>query len=236
MKDQYFGDIYDYFKYSLLRLLTRQGQLRTAVCWMLTPNDRRADGHRTQYLRESMEWSAFDPVVYRFLREHVIERNTRKIKALETSTILPSCRFYSEILGDEYSQRQEYLKEFLDFAWDANLVFFDPDTGMEVKSVPIGRKHSSKYLYWSEVSSSFSAGHSLFVYQHLPPKPRDPFIDELADRFIATTGARCVYSYHNRRVAFFLSYEVLLIDGLTFTYKNSTEKFISDCVGAGSRP
>jgi len=39
MKNQYFGDINDYRKYGLLRLLTDGGDIRTAVCWMLTPGD-----------------------------------------------------------------------------------------------------------------------------------------------------------------------------------------------------
>ena len=39
MKNQYFGDINDYRKYGLIRLLTGAGQLKTAVCWMLAPGD-----------------------------------------------------------------------------------------------------------------------------------------------------------------------------------------------------
>lgn len=39
MKNQYFGDINDYRKYGLIRLLTGAGKLKTTVCWMLTPDD-----------------------------------------------------------------------------------------------------------------------------------------------------------------------------------------------------
>ena len=35
MKNQYFGDINDYRKYGLLRILTNGGEVDTAVCWML---------------------------------------------------------------------------------------------------------------------------------------------------------------------------------------------------------
>jgi len=75
---------------------------------------------------------------------------------------------------------------------------------MEVKSVPFGREYSSKYLYWTEVENSFSAGHSLLVYQHLPPKPREPFIRDLTDRFRAVTGVSRVYSYRTQFAVFFL--------------------------------
>jgi hypothetical protein len=47
MKNQYFGDINDYHKYGLLRQLGKGGQLTTAVCWMLTPDDGRSDGGHT---------------------------------------------------------------------------------------------------------------------------------------------------------------------------------------------
>ena len=36
MKNQYFGDVNDYRKYGLLRLLGRAGKVKIGVCWMLT--------------------------------------------------------------------------------------------------------------------------------------------------------------------------------------------------------
>jgi hypothetical protein len=39
VRNQYFGDINDYRKYGLIRALTNHGELRTTVCWMLTPDD-----------------------------------------------------------------------------------------------------------------------------------------------------------------------------------------------------
>jgi hypothetical protein len=44
VKNQYFGDINDYRKYGLLRVLTNGGEIRTAICWMLTADDGRGDG------------------------------------------------------------------------------------------------------------------------------------------------------------------------------------------------
>jgi hypothetical protein len=39
MKNQYFGDINDYRKYGLLRMLHSTGDGRLLVAWMLTPDD-----------------------------------------------------------------------------------------------------------------------------------------------------------------------------------------------------
>ena len=39
MKNQYFGDINDYRKYGLLRILISGGGIKTIVCWVLRPDD-----------------------------------------------------------------------------------------------------------------------------------------------------------------------------------------------------
>jgi hypothetical protein len=60
MKNQYFGDVNDYRKYGLIRLLTGRGEISTAVCWMLTPDDDRTDGKFTDYLGSPEKWRRSD--------------------------------------------------------------------------------------------------------------------------------------------------------------------------------
>lgn len=204
MKNQYFGDINDYKKYGLIRQLTNFGKISSAVCWMLTPNDLRPDGHRIYYLLDPAKWRKFDPVVYDRLREQVIEHRKRSIHSIEDKSILPNCKFFSEIVPDDGNARIAFLSKFLEFAGNAKLIFSDPDNGMEIKSVPFGRKRCSKYLYFSEVEKGFAAGHSLLVYQHLPPRPRQLLIRDLAERFSAVTGVSRLYLYWTQFVVFFL--------------------------------
>ena len=47
MKNQYFGDITDYRKYGILRVLESAG-IKTGVCWMLTPPNNK-HGNLTHY-------------------------------------------------------------------------------------------------------------------------------------------------------------------------------------------
>jgi len=204
MKNQYFGDINDYKKYSLLRNLGDKGKISTVICWLLTLNDLKPDGHRIHYLKEPERWRQFDPAVYDFLYKQVIEHRIRRVDSLESNNILPNCRFYSEIVKDNPDSREEYLQRFLEHSHGADLIFFDPDNGIEVKSVPFGRKNSSKYLYWAEVEKAYNAGHSLLVYQHLPPKPREPFVRDLVNKFGAVTGVDCVCLFWTQFVVFFL--------------------------------
>ena len=204
MKNQYFGDIYDYIKYGLIRELSRQGKVSTAICWMLTPNDERRDGHRVSYLGDPERWRRYDPAVFDSLHSAVLELGERNIGVLENSGLLPNATFYSHLLTDRSDERRRYFDEFLRLSHGKELVFFDPDNGLEVKSVKYGQKGASRYLFLREVSKSFSAGHSLLVYQHMPPKPREPLIRDLTTGLMRETGSESVYVFRTPRVAFLL--------------------------------
>ena len=48
-----------------------------------------------------------------------------------------------------------------------DLVFFDPDNGIETKSVPRYSPKSGKYIFWDELKTFWDRGQSLVVYHHL---------------------------------------------------------------------
>ena len=147
MKNQYFGDINDYKKYSLLRILSGNGQIETVVCWVLTEDDSRTDGSKIRYLEQPEKWQNYDPTVYEYLRKQVLDKGIRNVSYIEQDDIIPNCRFYREVINDNVGSRENFFSGFLEFAKGADLVFFDPDNGIEVKSIPRGRKSSSKYVY-----------------------------------------------------------------------------------------
>jgi len=64
VKHQYFGDINDYRKYGLLRLLAKESGLRLGICWMLTPDDGRTDGGKISYLADPERWRNLDPELF----------------------------------------------------------------------------------------------------------------------------------------------------------------------------
>lgn len=204
MKNQYFGDINDYKKYSLLRLLGGNGKIETAVCWVLTEDDNGTDGRRIKYLEQPEIWQKYDPVVYEHLKKYVLDKGVRHVNIIERAKVIQNCRFYDEVIQDDTHQRDQYFDKFSEFAEGAGLVFFDPDNGLEVKSVPRGKKKSSKYIYWSEIEASYKAGHSILLYQHFPRKPRESFIRGLIQQFKALEGVRSITSYCTVHVAFLL--------------------------------
>jgi len=204
MKNQYFGDINDYRKYGLLRILTGWGEMSTAVCWMLTCGDGRSDGKFIKYLVQPEKWRCFDPDLYDKLRELVVAQGIRDVAKAEGAGIISSARFYNEILYDDGERRSRYFKSFRNAAQGCDLVFFDPDNGLEVKSKPFGRKGSSKYLYWDELDCTFSGGYSVLVYQHFPREKREHFIARIAKEIGEKIETLRVYSFRTARVVFFL--------------------------------
>jgi hypothetical protein len=203
MKNQYFGDINDYKKYGLLRLLGGNGQIKTVVCWALTEDDNGPDGRRIRYLKQP-KWQTYDPVIYEHLREYVLNKGIRSVNVIERSNVLPNCRFFNQYIKDDIKLRSNYFKQFFEFAKDADLVFFDPDNGLEVKSVPCGKRKSSKYIYWTEIEESYRSGYSLLLYQCFPRISRQLFIESLVRRFKELDGIESVFSYCTKHVAFLL--------------------------------
>lgn len=204
MKNQYFGDINDYKKYSLLRHLSGWGQLRTAVCWLLTHDDNGGDGNHINYLTQPDKWKVYDTTLFELLEQRVSKQGIKDIKVIEDSELILNCSFYSEIVDDDITLRQAYFSKFLEFVKDADLIFYDPDNGLEVKSIPMGTKKSSKYLYWSEVKATYESGHSILIYQHFPRTNRESYISDLVQHFRKTDGIKRVFWYKTRHVVFFL--------------------------------
>jgi hypothetical protein len=163
LKKRWFGDINDYYKYGLLRSMTKYTGLKIGVCWMLTHDDGR--NRDIKYLSQP-EMRRYDPKLYDFLRHHVIERKICDVAKVENPQILLGCRFHPGILEESAEARQRYFDDFRRLAQTCDLLFFDPDNGMEVKSYLYGHKNSSNYLYWREVKYFYNLEYSLFIFQY----------------------------------------------------------------------
>jgi hypothetical protein len=205
LKNQYFGDINDYRKYGLLRILTNYGEIKTAVCWMLTPDDGRGDGGRVGYLLQPAKWRDLDPPLFDHLAEVVLRRGSRNVAEIGNSGILPSCVFLSDTVPDDEKSREAYFQRLTDMTQGCDLVFFDPDNGIEVETKQVGRKGSSKYIYWHEIEQFWNARHSLLIYQHFPRVQRDFFIEAKARQLMERTGAPEVISFRTSHVVFLLA-------------------------------
>ena len=203
MKNQYFGDVNDYKKYGLLRGLSCDGAIKTFVCWMLTESDNRSDGNKTAYLENPGQWRHHDPDLFDSLAKSV--RNTKRdVKQAEHLGIIPRARYYPTLLYDDAESRTEYFQNMYTAADSSDLIFFDPDNGLEVKSTQKGKRGSSKYIYWDELSRSFELSYSLLVYQHFPRVPREQYLGSLKTELARRMGIHNPVFFQTSFVLFFL--------------------------------
>lgn len=172
---------------------------------MLTASDERTDGQFLSYLDRSEKWRGFDPDLFDHLFRCVRMKGERDVRLVEGGSVLPRTSFFARLLSDDVTERRRYFVEMLEDFRGLDLIFLDPDNGFEVLSKPRGRKDSSKYLYWDEASSVYSAGYSVLVYQHFVRESRDDFIARIADEMGAQTGADELYSFRTPHVVFFLA-------------------------------
>jgi hypothetical protein len=169
---------------------------------MLTRDDERSDGGRTAYLRKPERRRAYDPELFDVLRDALIRKRERSIKIVSDRHLLPDAEYFSDLLNDV--NRNAYWDAFDKARHNASLIFFDPDNGFEVESVPLGKRGSHKYLYWDEASAFFSRGYSLLVYQHFPRIERRKFLTLKVREIFARMHASTVYALTTSSVAFFL--------------------------------
>lgn len=202
MKNQYFADINDYKKYWLLRQLLDTG-ISMTVCWTLTDDDAGSDGRRLKYLNDPPTWRQKDPELFDFLKQSV-EQGTRNVAVIERSGLLPRCRFQSDILQDDLSSRNAYFNRLVDMAAGTDLIFFDPDNGLESKSVKKGKKNSCKYLYLDEVERCFTLGCSLLIFQFFPRENHEAYVARRKEELQQTSPEAVIHAYQTTDVVYFL--------------------------------
>ncbi|MCX6647246.1 MAG: hypothetical protein NTY09_12950 [bacterium] len=205
MKNQYFGDINDFSKYGILRILCDTFPSDIAVCWMLTPDDSTPDGHLA-YLDKPKEYRHCDSYVFDQLRDLVINQKARDVSHASKVIGKPNLKFIDTILKDDKKSRLEYFDMVKRETADCDLVFFDPDIGLSPDSVKKGSKDSSKYLFWDELADFYNVQQkSILLYQHYPQRSQHvPFVRDCVEKIKEHTKPFHVYSLKDTRVVYFL--------------------------------
>lgn len=205
MKNQYFGDINDYKKYGLLRCLSESTNLTVAVAWMLTPDDSSTDGKFIRYLNEPKKWRHNDPELFDRLNSVFNKDKKRHVGLAKKFNFIPAAKYFDKLVPDDATQRSSWFKKLLTFTEQSDLVFLDPDNGLEVKSRPYGKSKSSKYLYWEELEALWGMGKSLLVYQHFAREKRPAFIQRMLSVLHKRTPSSLVCAFSTANVVFLLA-------------------------------
>lgn len=181
MQDRYAGDVGDFGKFSLLRTLCADANNKLGVVWYRFPDeDYNGDGRHIDYINNP-QYNACDKELVSCLSKVVT--GERSIAHLENLDILPdNTVYFSETLdfhktytkqtkahkAGRRNGRLQWLNDAVKAVSQCNIVFVDPDNGIEIPSIPnIHQIKSGKYTYISELQTLFSGKDVCVIYHHL---------------------------------------------------------------------
>lgn len=190
MQNRYVGDLGDFGKYGLLKALClpQEGDpgpsLRLGVAWYLVPDETHSDdGKHVRYLEPSAKnvdrFRRCDPPLYDALAR-IVQGGPRSVVSVRERRVLPpDTAFYESLLSfndlpgigraareSRLARRQTWLERACAATAGCDLVFVDPDNGLESGT---GRheKLGPKYVYLDELSPYLARGQSVVIYHHL---------------------------------------------------------------------
>ena len=166
LQDNYIGDIGDYGKYGLLRIICSE-KLSLSVNWYkVIPQKigKQDDGKYINYLFEPSRYREYDAPLFDSLRKIVCEEKDRRIARIENENLF-SARYCSEAIG---ADRISWHKNALIQTEGTNIVFLDPDNGLETPSMHNRESGTEKHVKWVELKEYYARGQSVILYQHRP--------------------------------------------------------------------
>ncbi|HEY6255498.1 MAG TPA: hypothetical protein VIY51_06850 [Xanthobacteraceae bacterium] len=161
MQNRYVGNVGDFGKLALLRCLM-EGR-RLAVCWYLTSDTResKSNGKSFDYLNRPEEFRHLAPDIFDALAKIVAETRAelRGVAELEGSGLLPDAVFHRSEVPRDLSLRQRWSEELVQAVNEADLVFLDPDNGIQ------GTRPGPKHVALAEIAALRRQGRTLVFAQ-----------------------------------------------------------------------
>jgi hypothetical protein len=212
MQNRYTGDIGDFGKLGLLRVLATSG-LSIGVNWYLTPDEHHnGDGRHVKYLNDEGYRSCDDPLWLRL--KQIVESGQREIFTLQNKHLLDAA-FYPALLDftgkskpERNQLREEWHAQALNELVGIDVVFVDPDNGLIVPSA-VETAKENKYVKPEELADYYNQGSSIIYYQHKARRP-DSFYIEQHKRLIQSgsfedaTGFSLKFRTTSQRYYFFI--------------------------------
>lgn len=158
MQDAFVGDIGDYGKYVLLRKITKNN-LSLAVNWYKIEKN-----NAYSYLSKPEEYRNYDPALFDALNEIVNIQNKRTIEQIEKTGLLNAV-FYSDVLC---SNRDLWHQKALQVTKNSQIVFLDPDNGLETETMYRRKNGGKEHVFWRELKDYYDRGQNVILYQHRP--------------------------------------------------------------------
>jgi len=160
MQLQYIGGIGDFGKLALLRHLMKDRR-RLAVFFYLTgENEQATDRERHfDYLKHPDDFRHFAPEVFDWLAEFDGRRGgaVDPLTELQASKLFGNAAFLRKMVPKRASFRRLWVNELVALVRGANLVFLDPDYGIE------GKRLTNKHVALAEIAALRSPHRALII-------------------------------------------------------------------------
>ena len=179
MRHNFVNDIGDYAKYALLRALCGSGpvDVRLGVIWYLTEHGaHNGDGRKRAHLSDR-GWEDLDPELLTAMLQiegRLRDQDDLSLSLIENSGILPAgTAYFSEAVPHAGGSAQQRAADRA--AWfgrarkavdNCNLIFLDPDNGLQVQSAPVTSPQAGKYATIPEIATLIESGAAVVLYQH----------------------------------------------------------------------
>jgi len=186
MQDKYAGDLGDFGKYGLLNEIFRQSKdkIRLGINWFYATREEagNSDGNHIAYLsienKNASRYRKCFPELYENLR--MIVQRDRSVAEIERSNVLPKeTLFYSKPVpymgataSNRIQQREAWFSDSLSQLNKADIVFLDPDNGIQLDASRKAQANAIKYVFTDEIQSYYQLGKSLIIYNHRDRRPR----------------------------------------------------------------
>lgn len=185
MQNRYVGDVGDFGKYALLRIIG-QTNLKLGVNWYLVPDENQnSDGKHKEYLYNN-DYAGCDDELY-YILKNIVENAVKDVHSVQNSEIFPqNTIFYDSVLeltGEidplkRHILRQSWHKAALCRLENCDIVFLDPDNGIQVKSVSLTGQKGNKYIGLDELKDYYRLEKSIVFYNHRERKQENEYLDK----------------------------------------------------------
>lgn len=185
MQNRYVADVGDFGKYGLLRYLTKANLLLGINWYLVTDESGNNDGKHVLYL-ENEKYRKCDEELY-YILKNINDKSKRNVDSIQQSTIFPdNTLFYKEILDykkeTNWIKRNELRKNWheraLKYLSGSDIIFLDPDNGLQVKSKSLTSEKGNKYIGYNELEDYFNLGKSIIFYNHRERKPEEEYLNK----------------------------------------------------------
>jgi hypothetical protein len=194
MQHLYVGDIGDYLKLSILKAI--EPNHRLGIAWWRYPDQEgKKDGRHIGYLSNGKIWREYDPEIFDHLASVVLRQ--RNLAGLESAPFLAGSLFASQLIPVATRDRQDWVCRIAEDFEDRNVVFFDPDNGLEPPKFAYGKSKSGKSITVDELKHFRRTGRTLIVYHHHTHRKGghiaeiDDWASRLAEDFTTVDAIRC---------------------------------------------